>query len=169
MQNLLFVIFFFFFFFFFKHLFLCLRIQCCSLVPCVWIWTPLMATLMRRSGELWNSHISRTLCLACLKNSTMSVQKEERISGINSFSTMIIHYLINIWSDWISGLQFGSAAAGLLGSSSPEEDQDSGFGWSHCSCRPGDRQFDTVHYQNSVWGLHRSDHRTPSQHHHGLH
>lgn len=81
------------------------RIPCCSQVPCVWIWIPLMATLMRRCGDLWNSHISRTLCLACLTNSTMSVQRVERISGTNSWqdSSLFITWLIPdpIVSDWI--------------------------------------------------------------------
>ncbi len=85
----------------------------------------------------------------------MSVQREERISGNKPpFNNVLFIIWLTYDLTGYSGLQFGSAAAGLPGSSSPEEDQDSGFGWSHCSCRPGDGQFDTVHYQNSVWGLH---------------
>lgn len=65
---------------------------------------------MRRCGELWNSHISRTLCLACLTNSTMSVQRVERISGTISWqdSSLFLAMFSNTWSNcfWLDILGF---------------------------------------------------------------
>lgn len=51
-------------------------------------------------------------------------------------------------------LQCGSEAAGVLGTSSPEEDQDPHPRWSYSCYRPGDRWSHPVHHQDSVWRLH---------------
>lgn len=57
----------------------------------------------------------------------------------------------------------------MFGSSSSQEDQNPGPGWSHSSCRSEDRPADSVHHPHSVWRLHHPYHSSPSEHHHGLH
>ena len=61
------------------------------------------------------------------------------------------------------------AAAPVFGPSSAQENQDPGSGWSDGCRGPEDGPADPVHHPESVWWLHRADHRPPPQHHHGLH
>lgn len=153
------------------------RSPCSSQEPWGWTWIPLRSALMRRSGRLWNILTSTSLSATSRPSCRRSVQRVERTSGRRWVSRVKVTDTPpspppshdDVWWSSPSCLQCGSEAAGVFGSSSAQEDQDLGPGWSYGRHRPGDRRSDPVHHQDPVWGLHRLHHRTQAQHHHGLH